>query len=73
MHAGDRHVLVRAARLVEAAQAVHADLFLLGVTGAAYRFAVLPATAVAGVVTDAAADDETLQRRSGSGVPIITA
>jgi DeoR/GlpR family transcriptional regulator of sugar metabolism len=97
------------AAAVEAAQAVHADLFLLGVTGvhpeaglttgdadeaamkralarraadtyvlasaekigAASRFAVLPLDAVAGVVTDAPARDETIQRLAGSGVLIV--
>ena len=99
------------AAAVEAAQVVHADLFLLGVTGvhpdsglttgdadeaamkralsrraadtyvlassekigAASRFAVLPLAAVAGVVTDAPADDEVLARLARSGVPIISA
>ena len=107
-----RHSMVACgAAAVEAAQAVHADLFLLGVTGvhpdaglttgdadeaamkralarraadtyvmasaekigAASRFAVLPLDAVAGVVTDAAPDDETLRRLTGGGVPIIAA
>jgi DeoR/GlpR family transcriptional regulator of sugar metabolism len=99
------------AAAVEAAQAVHADLFLLGVTGvhpdsglttgdadeaamkralarraadtyvlassekigAASRFAVLPLTAVAGVVTDAPAEDEVVSRLVRIGVPIVPA
>jgi DeoR/GlpR family transcriptional regulator of sugar metabolism len=107
-----RHSMVACgAAAAEAAQAVHADLFLLGVTGvhadaglttgdadeaamkralarraadtyvlasaekigAASRFTVLPLTAVAGVVTDADPDDETVQRLTGAGVPIIGA
>ncbi|MCA2214018.1 DeoR/GlpR family DNA-binding transcription regulator [Jidongwangia harbinensis] len=107
-----RHSMVTCgAAAVEAAQAVHADLFLLGVTGvhpdaglttgdadeaamkralarraadtyvlasaekigAASRFAVLPLDAVAGVVTDAPAGDEAVQRLAGSGVMIVPA
>jgi DeoR/GlpR family transcriptional regulator of sugar metabolism len=107
-----RHSMVTCgAAAVEAAQAVHADLFLLGVTGvhpdaglttgdadeaamkralarraadtyvlasaekigAASRFAVLPLDAVAGVVTDAAPEGETLQRLTAAGVPILAA
>jgi len=99
------------AAAVEAAEAVHADLFLLGVTGvhpdsglttgdadeaamkralsrraadtyvlastekigAASRFAVLPLTAVAGVVTDAPVEDEVVTRLVRLGVPIVSA
>ncbi|MGY1857154.1 DeoR/GlpR family DNA-binding transcription regulator [Modestobacter sp. SYSU DS0290] len=99
------------AAAVEAAEAVNADLFLLGVTGvhpesglttgdadeaamkralsrraadtyvlastekigAASRFAVLPLAAVAGVVTDAPADDEVVSRLGWMGVPIVRA
>lgn len=107
-----RHSLVACgAAAVEAAQVVHADLFLLGVTGvhpeaglttgdadeaamkralaqraadtyvlastekigAASRFAVLPYSAVAGVITDASSQDETVRRLSAEGVPIISA
>ena len=107
-----RHSMVACgAAAVEAAQVVHADLFLLGVTGvhpeaglttgdadeaamkralaqraadtyvlastekigAASRFAVLPYSAVAGVITDASSQDETVRRLSAEGVPIISA
>lgn len=99
------------AAAVEAAAGVHADLFLLGVTGvhpdsglttgdpdeaamkralarraaetyvlastekigAASPFAVLPLTAVAGVVTDAPADDEVVARLVQQGVRIVPA
>ncbi len=100
-----------AAAAVEAAQNVHADLFLLGVTGvhpdaglttgdadeaamkralarraaetyvlasaekigAASPFAVLPLSAVAGIVTDAVPDDDTVRRLTESGVRLIGA
>jgi DeoR/GlpR family transcriptional regulator of sugar metabolism len=107
-----RHSMVTCgAAAVEAAQAVHADVFLLGVTGvhpdaglttgdadeaamkralarraaetfvlasaetigAASPFAVLPLTAVAGIVTDAPPGDETMQRLADAAVPIIAA
>ena len=107
-----RHSMVACgAAAVEAAQVVHADVFLLGVTGvhpeaglttgdadeaamkralarraadtyvlasaekigAASRFAVLPLDAVAGVVTDAPADDDTVRRLTAAGVPILPA
>jgi DeoR/GlpR family transcriptional regulator of sugar metabolism len=107
-----RHSMVACgAATVEAARAVHADTFLLGVTGvhpdaglttgdadeaamkralaqraaetyvlasaekigAASRFAVLPLGAVAGVVTDAPADDETVRRLVDARVPVIPA
>lgn len=96
------------AAAVEAAGMVHADLFLMGVTGvhpdsglttgdadeaamkralsrraadtyvlassekigAASPFAVLPLTAVAGVITDAPAEDEVVTRLVRMGVPI---
>ena len=99
------------AAAVEAAQAVNADLFLLGVTGvhpdsglttgdvdeaamkralsrraadtyvlasaekigAASPFAVLPLAAVAGVVTDAPAGDEVVDRLVRRGVAIVPA
>jgi DeoR/GlpR family transcriptional regulator of sugar metabolism len=99
------------AAAVEAAEAVHADLFLLGVTGvhpdsglttgdadeaamkralsrraadtyvlastekmgAASRFSVLPLTTVAGVVTDAPAEDEVVARLVRMGVLIVSA
>ncbi|MDR7275182.1 DeoR/GlpR family DNA-binding transcription regulator [Catenuloplanes atrovinosus] len=99
------------AAAVEAAQSVHADLFLLGVTGvhpeaglttgdadeaamkralsrraadtivlasaekvgAASRFAVLALDAVAGIVTDAPAGDDTVRRLGEAGVPIVHA
>ncbi|PZA23254.1 DeoR family transcriptional regulator [Modestobacter versicolor] len=99
------------AAAVEAAEAVNADLFLLGVTGvhpdsglttgdadeaamkralsrraadtyvlastekigAASRFSVLPLSAVAGVVTDAPADDEAVARLVRMGVRIVPA
>ena len=99
------------AAAVEAAQTVHADLFLLGVTGvhpdsglttgdadeaamkralarraaetyvlasvekigAASPFEVLPLSAVAGIVTDAPADSETLVRLRRQGVPLVAA
>ena len=99
------------AAAVEAAAGVHADLFLLGVTGvhpdsglttgdpdeaamkralarraaetyvlasnekigAASRFAVLPLTAVAGVITDAPADDDVVARLVERGVRIVPA
>ena len=41
--------------------------------GAASPFTVLPLTAVAGVVTDAPADDETMQRLAEAGVPVVPA
>ena len=104
-------VVTCGAAAVEAAQAVNADLFLLGVTGvhpdaglttgdadeaamkralarraadtyvlassekigAASRFTVLPLTAVAGVITDASEQDDTLQRLRTANVPIIHA
>jgi DeoR/GlpR family transcriptional regulator of sugar metabolism len=104
-------VVACGAAAAEAAQAVNADLFLLGVTGvhhdaglttgdadeaamkrllaqraadtyvlasaekigAASRFAVLPLTAVAGIVTDAPEDDETLRRLREAGVAIVHA
>jgi DeoR/GlpR family transcriptional regulator of sugar metabolism len=107
-----RHSMVACgAAAVEAAQVVHADLFLLGVTGvhpdaglttgdadeaamkralakraadtyvlastekigAASRFAVLPLSAVAGVITDASSQDETVRRLSADGVPVLPA
>jgi DeoR/GlpR family transcriptional regulator of sugar metabolism len=107
-----RHSMVACgAAAVEAAQVVHADVFLLGVTGvhpeaglttgdadeaamkralarraadtyvlasaekigAASRFAVLPLDAVAGVVTDAPADDETVRSLTATGIPILPA
>jgi DeoR/GlpR family transcriptional regulator of sugar metabolism len=107
-----RHSMVTCgAAAVEAAQVVHADLFLLGVTGvhpdaglttgdadeaamkralarraadtyvlassekigAASRFAVLPLSAVAGVITDAPAQDETVRRLDAVGVPVLAA
>jgi len=99
------------AAAVEAAAGVHADLFLLGVTGvhpdsglttgdpdeaamkralarraaetyvlastekigAASPFAVLPLRAVAGVVTDAPADDDVVARLVQQGVRIVPA
>lgn len=104
-------VVACGAAAVEAAQLVHADLFLLGVTGVhpdaglttgdadeaamkralarraadtyvlasaekigtASRFAVLPLTAVAAVITDARPHDDTLQRLQDSGVALIHA
>jgi DeoR/GlpR family transcriptional regulator of sugar metabolism len=104
-------VVTCGAAAVEAAQAVTADLFLLGVTGihpdtglttadadeaamkralarraadtyvlgsaekigTASRFTVLPLTAVAGIVTDAAEQDETIQRLRAADVPVIHA
>jgi len=107
-----RHSMVTCgAAAVEAAQLVHADLFLLGVTGvhadaglttgdadeaamkralarraadtyvlasaekigAASRFAVLPLAAVAGVITDAPAEDGTVRRLAAAHVPVIAA
>jgi DeoR/GlpR family transcriptional regulator of sugar metabolism len=107
-----RHSMVTCgAAAVEAARVVHADLFLLGVTGvhpdaglttgdadeaamkralarraadtyvlastekigAASPFTVLPLDAVAGVITDASARDETVRRLVGAGVPVISA
>ena len=107
-----RHSMVTCgAAAVEAAQVVHADLFLLGVTGvhpeaglttgdadeaamkralaqraadtfvmasaekigAASRFAVLPLSAVAGVITDAPAQDETVRRLGADGVTVLPA
>ena len=107
-----RHSMVACgAAAVEAAQTVHADLFLLGVTGvhpdaglttgdadeaamkralarrsaetyvlasaekigAASPFAVLPLSAVAGIVTDAAPDDDTMVRLAEAGVPVVGA
>jgi DeoR/GlpR family transcriptional regulator of sugar metabolism len=41
--------------------------------GAASPFAVLPLDAVAGVITDAPARDETVRRLVGAGVPVISA
>ncbi|WP_033337785.1 DeoR/GlpR family DNA-binding transcription regulator [Catenuloplanes japonicus] len=99
------------AAAVEAASAVHADVFLLGVTGvhpdaglttgdpdeaamkralaqraadtyvlasaekigAASRFTVLPLDAVAGIITDAPASDDTLDHLTARGVPILRA
>jgi DeoR/GlpR family transcriptional regulator of sugar metabolism len=99
------------AAAAEAARAVHADLFLLGVTGVhpdaglttgdadeaamkralarqaadtyvlasaekigtASRFTVLPLTAVAGIVTDAPAGDDTMRRLAEAGVPVVRA
>ncbi|EEP70460.1 DeoR family transcriptional regulator [Micromonospora sp. ATCC 39149] len=104
-------VVACGAAAVEAAQAVNADLFLLGVTGvhpdaglttgdadeaamkralaqraadtyvlasaekigAASRFAVLPLTAVAGIVTDAPPEDDTLRRLVDGGLAIVHA
>ncbi|MGN9907738.1 DeoR/GlpR family DNA-binding transcription regulator [Phytohabitans sp. LJ34] len=104
-------VVTCGAAAVEAAQAVNADVFLLGVTGvhpdaglttgdadeaamkralarrsadtyvlasaekigAASRFTVLPITAVAGIVTDAPADDDTVRRLTEADIPIIHA
>ena len=104
-------VVACGAAAVEAAQAVSADLFLLGVTGvhhdaglttgdadeaamkralarraadtyvlasaekigAASRFSVLPLSAVAGIVTDAPADDDTVRRLHDAGVAIVHA
>lgn len=37
------------------------------------RFAVLPLTGVAGVLTDAPADDETVSRLVRTGVPVLRA
>jgi DeoR/GlpR family transcriptional regulator of sugar metabolism len=107
-----RHSMVTCgAAAVEAAQVVHADLFLLGVTGvhpdaglttgdadeaamkralarraadtyvlasaekigAASRFAVLPLSAVAGVITDASSQSETVRRLSAADVSVISA
>ena len=107
-----RHSMVTCgAAAVEAAQVVHADLFLLGVTGvhpeaglttgdadeaamkralarraadtfvmasaekigAASRFAVLPLSAVAGVITDAPPEDETVRRLVADGVAVLPA
>ena len=53
-----------------------ADTYVLASSekiGAASRFAVLPLTAVAGVVTDAAADDDVVSRLARMGVPIVAA
>lgn len=104
-------VVACGAAAVEAAQAVNADLFLLGVTGvhheaglttgdadeaamkralarraadtyvlasaekigAASRFAVLPLTAVAGIITNAPPTDDTLQHLEAAGVPVTKA
>jgi DeoR/GlpR family transcriptional regulator of sugar metabolism len=104
-------VVTCGAAAVEAAQAVHADLFLLGVTGVhpdaglttadadeaamkralaqraadtyvlasaekigtASRFTVLPLTAVAGIITDAPEQDDTLQRLRTAGISIVPA
>ncbi|WP_216870475.1 hypothetical protein [Modestobacter excelsi] len=41
--------------------------------GAASRFAVLPLTAVAAVVTDAPVEDEVVTRLVRLGVPIVSA
>jgi DeoR/GlpR family transcriptional regulator of sugar metabolism len=41
--------------------------------GAASRFAVLPLTSVAGVVTDAPAEDAVVSRLTRMGVPIVPA
>jgi DeoR/GlpR family transcriptional regulator of sugar metabolism len=107
-----RHSMVTCgAAAVEAARAVYADVFLLGVTGvhpdaglttgdadeaamkralarrsaetyvlasaekigAASPFTVMPLSAVAGIVTDAAPDDDTMRRLAESGVPVIGA
>ncbi|TDC82193.1 DeoR/GlpR transcriptional regulator [Micromonospora sp. KC606] len=104
-------VVACGAAAVEAAQAVNADLFLLGVTGvhpdaglttgdadeaamkralaqraadtyvlasaekigAASRFTVLPLSAVAGIITDAPPEDDTLRRLVEGGVAIVHA
>ncbi len=107
-----RHSMVACgAAAVEAAQTVHADLFLLGVTGvhpdaglttgdadeaamkralarraaetyvlasaekigAASPFAVVPLSAVAGIVTDAEPGDDTMRRLAEAGVPLVDA
>jgi DeoR/GlpR family transcriptional regulator of sugar metabolism len=107
-----RHSMVTCgAAAVEAAQLVHADLFLLGVTGvhpdaglttgdadeaamkralaqraadtyvlastekigAASPFGVLPLDAVAGVITDASSQNETVRRLTAMDVPVIPA
>ena len=53
-----------------------ADTYVLASSekvGAASRFAVLPLTAVAGIITDAPAQDEVVSRLVRSGVPIVPA
>jgi DeoR/GlpR family transcriptional regulator of sugar metabolism len=53
-----------------------ADTYVLAGTekiGAAARFAVLPLSAVAGVITDASSQDETVRRLSAEGVPVLPA
>ena len=53
-----------------------ADTYVLASTekiGAASRFAVLPLGSVAGVITDASSQDETVRRLSADGVPVIAA
>jgi DeoR/GlpR family transcriptional regulator of sugar metabolism len=53
-----------------------ADTFVLASAekvGAASRFSVLPLTAVAGVITDAPSQDETVRRLTAAGVPMIAA
>jgi hypothetical protein len=41
--------------------------------GAASRFAVLPLSAVAGVITDAPSQDETVRRLIADGVMVVPA
>ncbi|MFI7540302.1 DeoR/GlpR family DNA-binding transcription regulator [Actinoplanes sp. NPDC049599] len=53
-----------------------ADTYVLASTekiGAASPFAVLPWEAVAGVITDASSQDETVRRLNAAGVPVIAA
>jgi DeoR/GlpR family transcriptional regulator of sugar metabolism len=53
-----------------------ADTYVMASTekiGAASRFSVLPLTAVAGVITDASAQDETVRRLSAAGVSMVVA
>jgi DeoR/GlpR family transcriptional regulator of sugar metabolism len=53
-----------------------ADTYVLAGTekiGAASRFAVLPLGAVAGIVTDAPASDDTVRRLRDGGVAVIHA
>ncbi|MEU4219278.1 DeoR/GlpR family DNA-binding transcription regulator [Actinoplanes sp. NPDC026623] len=53
-----------------------ADTYVMASTekiGAASRFSVLPLTAVAGVITDAPSQDETVRRLTAAGVSMIVA
>ena len=53
-----------------------ADTYVMASTekiGAASRFSVLPLTAVAGVITDAPSQDETVRRLTAAGVPMLVA